>query len=205
LLDTHPVKTQAITSGFLFAIGDISAQKYEETLEWRKIKLALGYNDEQAKSIIVPSVHHSFKFCSWLNWNRLFACTMFGFCIMGPGGHYWYTWLDRFTASYYPLRTGKNIVLKVFLDTAIFNPIFLIVFFGSVSIMEGMSLQEIGNKLYRDFVPSYAVDCSVWPAIQTFNFRFMAVKYQLLVVNLGCYFDDVFLSYVQHNGNQNMK
>ena len=49
-------------------------------------------------------------------------------------------------------------------------------------------------------MPSYAVDCSVWPIVQCFNFRFVSVNLQLLVVNLFCYFDDVFISYVQHNG-----
>ena len=32
------------------------------------------------------------------------------------------------------------------------------------------------------------------------NFRYVPVAHQLLVVNLFCYFDDIFLSYVQHNG-----
>lgn len=42
--------------------------------------------------------------------------------------------------------------------------------------------------------------CACVQPIQTINFRIVPVKFQLLVVNLGCYFDDVFLSYVQHNG-----
>lgn len=179
-LDTHPVKTQSLTSGFLFLIGDMTAQRYEEQLDRNN---GIDTSDRP-----------------WIELKRLAACTSFGLFVLGPFGHHWYSRLDIYTNRLYAPRTLKNVGLKVFLDTAIFNPIFLIVFFTVVSLLEGLTMNDIGRKLYRDFVPSYAVDCSIWPPIQCVNFRFVPVKFQLLVVNLGCYFDDVFLSYVQHNG-----
>lgn len=180
MLDRHPVKTQSSTSGFLFLIGDLTAQRYEAKLDRDR-----GIDTSQQP---------------WVDLLRLAACTSFGLFVLGPCGHHWYAWLDRFINARWAARTFKNVGMKVLLDTTIFNPIFLIVFFSSVSLMEGLTFKDIGAKLYRDFVPSYVVDCSIWPPIQTLNFRFVPVKFQLLVVNLGCYFDDVFLSYVQHNG-----
>lgn len=94
----------------------------------------------------------------------------------------------------------KHILYKVLLDTAIFNPLFLIIFFTSVSTFEGFSQHYMYQKLRRDFVPSYMVDSSIWPFIQLVNFKYVNVNYQLLLVNLFCFFDDVFISYVQHNG-----
>lgn len=176
-LDRHPIITQGLTSGFLFAIGDLTAQRYEVYLDASK---GIDVSDRP-----------------YMEWGRLFACTAFGLFIMGPLGHLWYTWLDVFTNKFYPIRTPRNVLLKVLLDTAIFNPLFLIIFFSSVSLMEGLTIKDISYKLYRDFVPSYTVDCCIWPFIQVFNFRFVPVKFQLLIVNLGCYFDDIFLSYVQ--------
>ena len=61
-------------------------------------------------------------------------------------------------------------------------------------------VQDIYAKLRRDFVPTYIVDDSMWPIVQGLNFYFVPVRHQLLCVNTVCYFDDVFLSYVQHNG-----
>lgn len=174
-LDTSPVITQSLTSGFLFLIGDITAQRYEDRLDRDK---GIDTSDRP-----------------YLDLKRVAACTSFGLFVLGPFGHYWYSRLDVWTNRLYAPRTMKNVGMKVLLDTAIFNPIFLIVFFTVVSLLEGLTMNDIGHKLYRDFVPSYAVDCSVWPPIQTVNFRFVPVKFQLLVVNLGCYFDDVFLSY----------
>ena len=40
----------------------------------------------------------------------------------------------------------------------------------------------------------------MWPIVQGINFRFVPVRHQLLAVNTVCYFDDVFLTYVEHNG-----
>lgn len=229
-LDTHPIKTQGLTSGSLFALGDWTAQRYEVQLDADK---GIDVSDRP-----------------YINLLRLAACTSFGLFVLGPCGHHWYSRLDVYTNRLYRPRSWKNVGLKVALDTAIFNPIFLVIFFTSVSLIEGLTIKDIGYKLYRDFVPrcvrrgarlcccwsccrrgvkrlcmrrcvsrlmcclfaghlaaivflcvrSYAVDCSIWPPIQTINFRFVPVKFQLLVVNLGCYFDDVFLSYVQHNG-----
>jgi protein Mpv17 len=180
MLDLYPVRTQSLTSGSLFLVGDLTAQRYERGLD-------------ASKGIDVSDRPH-------IDWLRLAACTSFGLFVLGPCGNFWYSWLDRFTNRLAKPLSWKNVGVKVLLDTAIFNPIFLVVFFTTVSLLEGLTINDIGRKLYRDFVPSYAVDCSIWPPIQTINFRLVPVKFQLLVVNLGCYFDDVFLSYVQHNG-----
>lgn len=40
----------------------------------------------------------------------------------------------------------------------------------------------------------------MWPIVQTGNFIVVPVRFQLLVVNLFCFFDDVFISFVQHRG-----
>jgi hypothetical protein len=89
--------------------------------------------------------------------------------------------------------------VKIIGDTFVFGPVCLWAFFVSVSLMEGISWRHTEQKIRRDFVPTYLVDYSIWPLVQGLNFRYVPVQHQLLVVNLLCYFDDIFLSYVQHN------
>jgi protein Mpv17 len=48
-------------------------------------------------------------------------------------------------------------------------------------------------------LPRYIIDYSFWPIVQGTNFYFIPVRHQLLFVNTVCYFDDIFLTYVQHN------
>jgi hypothetical protein len=113
-------------------------------------------------------------------------------------GHIWYIKLDQFCVRY--CRSNLSMITtKVCGDTFVFGPVCLWMFFVSVSIMEGTPWDRIEKKLRRDFVPTYIVDYSMWPIVQGLNFRYVPVQHQLLVVNLMCYFDDIFLSYVQHN------
>jgi len=206
-LNARPYTVQMLTSAFLFAIGDITAQHYEAHLDTQKL---LQQHSQHHTTLppdppIHPLHHHTLPLESHpaptpFSWHRLAAVTLFGLCVMGPAGHFWYSRLDGWVTRYAQPATLRFVGYKVLLDTVIFNPIFLVVFFSTVSLMEGLSWSDIRYKLYRDFVPSYAVDCSVWPIVQCFNFRFVSVNLQLLVVNLFCYFDDVFISYVQHNG-----
>jgi len=117
---------------------------------------------------------------------------------MGPMGHVWYIVLDKFAKAV--CRTNMQMVVtKVAGDTFVFGPVCLWLFFASVSVMEGTPWETIRRKLWRDFVPTYLIDYSFWPIVQGTNFAFIPVRHQLLFVNTVCYFDDIFLTYVQHN------
>ena len=187
-LNRRPYTVQMLTSAFLFAIGDITAQHYEAYIDQHKAAASTPSHPHPHPHELLHhhELHPDAPPSTPFSYHRLLACTLFGLLVMGPGGHWWYTRLDQWVAPWARPLTMRNVGLKVLLDTAIFNPVFLVVFFSSVSLMEGKGWGEIRRKLWRDFVPSYAVDCSVWPLVQTFNFRLVPVPLQLLVVNLFC-------------------
>lgn len=96
------------------------------------------------------------------------------------------------------LRTWKIIGFKLAMDTFVFDPAYLALFFTATSLMEGRSLAEVGRRLRTDLAPTWLVDIAVWTPIQTANFRFVPVLYQALVVqscNIGW---NAYLSFVQH-------
>lgn len=172
-LEKHPFMTQMVQSGILGGAGDASTQVLEH--KWAREE------GEEPKP--------------W-DFRRLAAVTAFGVFGMGPSGHLWYIYLDRFTTRF--CRTQfQTIFTKVCGDTFVYGPVCLGAFFASVSWMEGEPVKDIWRKLRRDFVPTYIVDYSFWPLVQGLNFKFVPVHHQLLVVNIVCYFDDIFLSYVQ--------
>lgn len=174
-LESHPFTTQMITSGILGGAADVTTQWLEH-----------GWAEKDGKT---PK--------DW-DWRRLAAVTMFGIIGMGPMGHVWYIYLDRFTKAF--CRSNWSMIMtKVAGDTFVFGPVCLWLFFASVSVMEGKEWENIRRKLWRDFVPTYIVDYSFWPAVQGINFHFVPVRHQLLVVNTVCFFDDIFLTYIQHN------
>jgi protein Mpv17 len=180
ILDRRPYTTQMATSGFLGGIADVTTQYLEH-----------GWDIKDGRQ---PK--------PW-DLRRLAAVTSFGVFIMGPVGHIWYLQLDKFCQLYCKSKTSM-IVTKVLGDTFLFGPAALWSFFASVSYMEGMEWNDIRNKLYREFVPTYIIDYSMWPIVQGTNFRYIPVRHQLMFVNTACYFDDIFLSYVEHNGLDRM-
>ena len=175
LLERYPYSTQMATSGFLGGAGDATTQYLEH--RWDLL------DGRQPKP--------------W-DLRRLFAVSFFGVYFMGPVGHVWYKRLDAWCHRYCR-RSWQMVTAKVAGDTLLFGPVCLWAFFVSVSLMEGISWRHTEQKIRRDFVPTYLVDYACWPLVQGLNFRFVPVQHQLLVVNLMCYFDDIFLSYVQHN------
>ena len=97
------------------------------------------------------------------------------------------------------LRTWKIIGFKLAMDTFVFDPLYLTMFFATTSVMENRATGEIGKKLREDLMATWIVDIAVWTPIQTMNFRWIPVLYQALVVqscNIGW---NAYLSFVQHH------
>lgn len=100
------------------------------------------------------------------------------------------------------LRTWKIIGFKLGMDTFVFDPLYLSLFFTVTSAMEGHGPGYIQKKLREELGTTWLIDVAVWSPIQTFNFRYVPVLYQALVVqscNIGW---NAYLSFVQHrNGH----
>lgn len=56
-----------------------------------------------------------------------------------------------------------------------------------------LRLQDVGNKIKRDFWSAYLAELVFWPAFQTINFWKVPVRHQLLTVNVACLLDATFL------------
>jgi hypothetical protein len=54
-------------------------------------------------------------------------------------------------------------------------------------------VQDVKEKLRRDFWSSYAAELAFWPAFQAVNFWKVPVRHQLLAVNVACLLDATFL------------
>ncbi|KAH7658329.1 Mpv17/PMP22 protein [Dioscorea alata] len=189
-LQVHPVKTQIISSGFLWGLGDIGAQ-------------AITHSTLKNQSLPHSSEDKEFK----INWRRVATTSMFGFAFVGPVGHYWYEYLDRFIrlrAQLQP-KTLKFVTAKVAADGLIFGPVDLLIFFSYMGFASGKNIDQVKEDVKRDFLPGLVVGGGVWPIVQIVNFRFVPVRYQLLYVNLFCLLDSSFLSWLEQQGDASWK
>ncbi|XP_072965113.1 uncharacterized protein [Typha angustifolia] len=188
-LTHHPVKTQVISSGFLWGLGDIGAQAVTHST----IRKQSRDKDEDKE----------FK----INWKRVGITSMFGFAFVGPVGHYWYEYLDRVIRYRLQLqpKSAKFVAAKVGADGLLFGPLDLVIFFSYMGFASGRSIDQIKEDVKRDFLPALIVGGTVWPVVQIANFRFVPVRYQLLYVNLFCLLDSSFLSWIEQQGDASWK
>ncbi|XP_059634965.1 uncharacterized protein LOC132277202 isoform X2 [Cornus florida] len=180
-LSVHPVKTQVISSGFLWGVGDIVAQSITHSTA--------------KKHLQISDAGEEFK----INWKRVAITSMFGFGFVGPAGHFWYQGLDRlirFRLQLQP-KSVRFVATKVALDGLIFGPFDLLVFFTYMGFSAGKNAAQVKEDVKRDFLPALILEGGVWPAVQVLNFRYVPVKYQLLYVNIFCLLDSAFLSWLE--------
>ncbi|XP_075496618.1 uncharacterized protein LOC142533661 [Primulina tabacum] len=177
-LATHPVKTQVISSGLIWGVGDIAAQTVTQSTS-RRI-----YDEDKELKI---------------NWRRVATTSLFGLGFVGPVGHFWYEGLDRFIRLRLQLRPNsfRFVGTKVAVDGIIFGPLDLLVFFTYMGFSTGKSATQVKQDVKRDFLPALILEGGIWPIVQVANFRFIPVRYQLLYVNFFCLLDSCFLSWIE--------
>ncbi|KAL5220857.1 hypothetical protein ABZP36_025570 [Zizania latifolia] len=188
-LASHPVRTQVVSSGILWALGDIGAQAVTHHSAPR------AHHHHHAKDS--EDKYKEFK----IDWKRVGITSSFGFAFVGPVGHYWYEYLDRFILRRYQPKTFKFVASKVAADGLLFGPLDLVLFFSYVGLASGRSVEQVKDDVKRDFIPALVLGGTIWPAVQIANFRFIPVRYQLLYVNLFCLLDSCFLSWIEQQGD----
>jgi len=132
---------------------------------------------------------------------RAAVTAAYGATLVGPTGHVWYLWLDRFAAKHFLPGSSSFILAKILADGLAFGPVHVGTYFAFMTLLEGGSLQDVATKLKKDFMSSYLTELVIWPPIQLFNFRYVPVKHQLMVVNIASVLDSGFLSWVGHQEN----
>ncbi|CAJ2674785.1 unnamed protein product [Trifolium pratense] len=180
-LAVHPVKTQVISSGFIWGAGDVAAQCVTHYTAKNHTK--------------IEDDNKEFK----INWKRVSTTSLFGLAFVGPVGHYWYEGLDKFIRYRLLLKPNsfRFVAAKVGADGFLFGPLDLLVFFTYMGFSTGKSVPQIKEDVKRDFLPAFILEGGIWPVVQVANFRYVPVRYQLLYVNFFCLLDSCFLSWVE--------
>ncbi|RVW38268.1 Protein sym-1 [Vitis vinifera] len=250
-MSLHPVKTQVISSGILWGVGDITAQSITHSSARKRLQISHAGCPFIPLKIITESVifgdflmdaGQDFK----IDWKRTAITSMFGFGFVGPVGHFWlvvsllftmmnsglldgflvmilvpemflmqlgqyiaytYEGLDRFIRLRLLLQPAsvRFVASKVAMDSLIFGPFELFVFFSHMGFSTGKNAAQVKEDLKRDFLPALIVESGAWPFVQVVNFRYVPVRYQLLYVNLFCLLDSIFLSWMEQQKDASWK
>ncbi|KAF9459480.1 hypothetical protein BDZ94DRAFT_1268274 [Collybia nuda] len=157
--DTHPNITLAITGGCLNSLGDLVAQITEKTWGRRE--------------------HNHYQQYDFSRTLRFFC---FGFALSPFLGRW-----NHFLESRFPLRSVsgsgkvsiKALSKRVACDQLIMAPIGLVLFLGSMGIMEGRDTSQIKEKVRDLYKPALLTNWKVWPVAQLINFRYMPLPYRV--------------------------
>ena len=113
-----------------------------------------------------------------------------GFIYHGPSGHYFYNWLDK----QIPGTDAVPVFTKVAVDQLFWCPIFMSVFFTYLGLVNGDSLNTIGNKIKNDLLTACQGSWKVWPLVHLINFKFVPNKWRIPYINAIQIAFNMFLS-----------
>jgi protein Mpv17 len=116
----------------------------------------------------------------------------FGFLVHGTTGHYFYGFLD----SKLPGTKPQTVATKVLIDQTMWNPIFGLMFFGYLNLVEGKSFEDYKNKIKADLKTAVMGSWAVWVPAHTINFAFVPPSQRLLYINSIQIGYNVFLSFL---------
>ncbi|XP_056409201.1 protein Mpv17 [Hyla sarda] len=129
------------------------------------------------------------------NLERTMKMMGIGFCFVGPVLGGWYKVLDRLIPG-----SSKSVAIKkMLLDQGGFAPCILGCFLTIVGSLNGLSTDEIWDKLKRDYKDALITNYYIWPAVQIANFYFIPLHHRLAVVQVVAI---IWNSYLSWKANQ---
>ncbi|XP_063976953.1 peroxisomal membrane protein 2 [Diachasmimorpha longicaudata] len=115
------------------------------------------------------------------NWPVLQRYVVYGYFLAGPILHQWYLWLDRF----YVGTAGATLVKKLFFDQFILTPPLIVLFFSSMSLMEGK--EDLLGECKAKFIKTFQTSCLYWLPMQFINFLIIPAKFRVVFVSVAAF------------------
>jgi protein Mpv17 len=173
-LESSPVLTKSITAGFIFALSDYLAQKFEASSAATKEKKIR------------------------LNLTRIATSAAVGLLYFGPAAHVWYSWIFRIL----PGTSLFSIFQKAALGQMFFGPSFTCIFFATGLWQSGtLTLGNWMRKIKQDLPGAWLAGASFWPLIDLVSFSLVPQKFIPLFVNMASLVWTIYLSTIANRGS----
>lgn len=183
-LSKRPKTTNAIMTGTLFGLGDVSAQ------------LLFSHSEHPVKEGIESSPGKILTQVKNYDFPRTARAVIYGSLIFSFIGDKWYKIL-RYKVRIPNKESSDwtNRLLRVSVDQLGFAPLALPFYFGCMTAMEGYSIDIAEKKIKDQWWSTLKTNWTVWPLFQAINFSFVPLQHQLLAVNVVAIFWNTYLSY----------
>lgn len=168
LLQERPLLTKSLTSGILPALGNLLSQ----------IILRRRRNQKSSKRVDLVG---PFRFA------------IYGFLFTGPLSHYIYLFMEQIIPSSSPLAGLRRLLL----DRLIIAPVFLLLFFCVMNVLEGKDLASLNQKLKNGYWLALKMNWKVWTPFQFINMTYIPVQFRVLFANMVAFFWYAYLASIR--------
>lgn len=165
-LEANPLLVKSVTAGIILGAADLTGQAFENS------------QSDGAKAIEVA---------------RVARFAFFGLVLQAPWNHFYYLLLDGAlppTPEPFTATTG----IKVFIDQFVQAPIFTVLIFLFLGILEGKSVDEVKKQLDSDYKDTMVANWKLWVPATAVNIAFCPPALRVLFLNGVFFFWSIFLS-----------
>mmetsp|Transcript_8840 Transcript_8840/g.9950 ORF Transcript_8840/g.9950 Transcript_8840/m.9950 type:complete len:194 (+) Transcript_8840:39-620(+) len=177
LLASDPVKTKMLTSGFMFACGDLICQVFLN-----------GRKDGSRPKV---------------DWRRFTKMVLIGTFVLAPTLHVWYGYVAAaFTAKFPKLSALQKALAAMVIDQTVFTIPFSFVLLFVINFLDHFNAKK-SLKDVLDILPNYLVkNWMVWAPATLINFAVIPEPKQVLFSNLVGFVWNIYVSYISNKASK---
>mmetsp|Transcript_24765 Transcript_24765/g.36698 ORF Transcript_24765/g.36698 Transcript_24765/m.36698 type:complete len:259 (-) Transcript_24765:107-883(-) len=167
-LEQDPLLTKSITAGVILGAADLAGQTLENSQKETETDLEIDFG-------------------------RFIRFGFFGFILQAPWNHFYYLFLDGAlppTVDPLTATTGIKVVIDQFLQA----PIFTVIIFFFLGLLEGKSVDDVKGQLERDYKDTMVANWKLWVPATFVNIAFCPPVLRVLFLNCVFFFWSIFLS-----------
>ena len=170
---------RSITAGVILGAADLAGQALERAIKSNE-------NGEEVDAVV--------------DFARVGRFALFGLVLQAPWNHFYYQFLDSAlppTVDPFTATTG----IKVVIDQFVQAPIFTILIFYFLGVLEGKTLDAVKGQLENDYVDTMFANWKLWVPATAVNIAFCPPVLRVLFLNCVFFFWSIFLSLKLNNSD----
>mmetsp|Transcript_1054 Transcript_1054/g.1650 ORF Transcript_1054/g.1650 Transcript_1054/m.1650 type:complete len:247 (-) Transcript_1054:878-1618(-) len=178
-LEANPLLVKSVTAGVILGAADLAGQAIQQATS----DSITTVDESSSESAAVASVDIA----------RFLRFAFFGFILQAPWNHFYYLLLDGALPPTEDPFTSTT-AIKVVIDQFVQAPIFTVIIFGFLGVLEGKSLDSIKEQLDEDYVDTMLANWKLWVPATAVNIAFCPPILRVLFLNVVFFFWSIFLS-----------
>ena len=188
-LEANPLLVKSITAGVILGAADLSGQAIQQATAATTKEIAATVMEEDGgdNTTMMTSTGVGVDIA------RFVRFAFFGFILQAPWNHFYYQLLDGALPPTVDPFTSTTFI-KVLIDQFIQAPIFTVLIFGFLGVLEGKSLDAIKGQLDDDYVDTMVANWKLWVPATVVNIAFCPPILRVLFLNVVFFFWSIFLS-----------